>query len=145
MDATIIFPHQLFSTSDALKKSRKTFIIRDPLFFIDKKYPVRFHKNKILLHLLSTDSYKNELIDRGYDVQLVIENELIGDNYFDSFFQKSRTYWNATFLSSSARRVMGNSSSLYKALTSSAQTFNCPTSSHEIPRSLTFRFSNSCK
>jgi deoxyribodipyrimidine photolyase-related protein len=89
LDATIIFPHQLFSTSDALKKSRKTFIIRDPLFFIDKKYPVRFHKNKILLHLLSTDSYKSELIDRGYDVQLVTEKELIGDNYFDSFFKKN--------------------------------------------------------
>ena len=89
MDATIIFPHQLFSTSDALKKSRKTFIIRDPLFFIDKKYPVRFHKNKILLHLLSTDSYKSELSDRGYDVQLVNEKELTGDNYFDSFFKKN--------------------------------------------------------
>ena len=89
MDATIIFPHQLFSTSGALKKSRKIFIIRDPLFFIDKKYPVRFHKNKILLHLLSTDSYKSELSDRGYDVQLVNEKELTGDNYFDSFFKKT--------------------------------------------------------
>ena len=76
MDATIIFPHQLFSTSSALKRSRKTFIIRDPLFFNDKEYPVRFHKNKILLHLLSTDHYRSELIDRGYDVELVTEKEL---------------------------------------------------------------------
>ena len=90
MDATIIFPHQLFSTSGALKRSRKTFIIRDPLFFKDKKYPVRFHKNKILLHILSTEHYKSELIDRGYDVQLVTEKELIGDNYFDSFLKKKR-------------------------------------------------------
>ena len=75
MDATIIFPHQLFSTSSALKRSRKTFIIRDPLFFNDKEYPVRFHKNKILLHLLSTDHYGSELIDRGYDVELVTEKE----------------------------------------------------------------------
>ena len=89
MEATIIFPHQLFSTSGALKKSRKIFIIRDPLFFIDKKYPVRYHKNKILLHLLSTDSYKSELSDRGYDVQLVNEKELTGDNHFDSFFKKN--------------------------------------------------------
>ena len=58
-------------------------------FFNDKEYPVRFHKNKILLHILSTDHYRNELIDRGYDVQLVTEKELIGNNYFDSFFKKN--------------------------------------------------------
>ena len=38
---------------------------------------------KILLHLLSTDSYKSELIDRGYDVKLVTERELSEENYFD--------------------------------------------------------------
>ena len=49
LDATIVFPNQLFKSSPALSKKRKIFILQDPLFFSDTEYPAFFHKNKILL------------------------------------------------------------------------------------------------
>ena len=87
MDITIVFPHQLFATSKALKKSRRVFIIRDPLFINDPKYKVNFHKNKILLHLLSTEKYKEELISKGYDAILIDSKDLVGENYLESLFK----------------------------------------------------------
>ena len=53
MEATIIFPNQLFSPHPAISKQRKIFILEDPLFFKDDKYPALFHKQKILLHHIS--------------------------------------------------------------------------------------------
>ena len=44
MDATFIFPHQLFRNHPALQTSRITYLIQDPLFFGDKHYPLSFHK-----------------------------------------------------------------------------------------------------
>jgi len=85
LDATLIFPHQLFHNTPALKKNRRVFILRDPLFFNDNKYPVKFHKNKILLHLLSTANYKEELSSRGYDVVLLSDKVLKKDDPYESF------------------------------------------------------------
>ena len=56
--------------------SRKIFLVQDPLFFSDKQYPVAFHKKNILLHLLSMDDYRDNLVDRGYDVEVIAFNRL---------------------------------------------------------------------
>ena len=46
MEATLVFPHQLFYPNPSLSKRRKTFLIEDPLFLSDSKYPAVFHKQK---------------------------------------------------------------------------------------------------
>ena len=41
MKVTFIFPHQLFSDHPLLSRSRKVFIIQDPLFFGDDQYGIK--------------------------------------------------------------------------------------------------------
>jgi len=89
LDATIVFPNQLFKSSPALSRKRKIFILQDPLFFSDTEYPALFHKNKILLHLLSIDYYRKELSDYGYDVQIIELEQLQNNNSYISFFKKN--------------------------------------------------------
>ena len=89
MDATIVFPNQLFKSSAALSRKRKIFILQDPLFFSDTEYPALFHKNKILLHLLSIDYYRKELSDSGYDVQIIEVEQLQNQDSYISFFKKN--------------------------------------------------------
>ena len=88
MEATFVFPNQLFFPSPALSRDRIVYIIRDPLFFKDQIHPVNFHKNKLLLHILSTNEYKEELIKIGYDVKLVEYEELSGDKYLEELIIK---------------------------------------------------------
>ena len=83
MKATFVFPHQLFDFSPAISRDKKIFIISDPLFFKDKKYPVSFHKSKILLHLLSINSYNKELLEKGYDSQVLDSDKLNLIDYFE--------------------------------------------------------------
>ena len=61
MEATLVFPHQLFYPNPSLSKRRKTFLIEDPLFLSDSRYPAVFHKQKIMLHFLSMRSFKEKL------------------------------------------------------------------------------------
>ena len=88
MSATLIFPHQLFFPSRALSKSRKVYLIEDPLFFSDFKYKVKFHKQKILLHYLSMNSFKKELETKGYFVELIKYETLENSDYFNLFFKQ---------------------------------------------------------
>ena len=46
-EATLIFPHQLFKENPALDKNRRVFLIEDPLFFGDVRYPMKFNKKKL--------------------------------------------------------------------------------------------------
>ena len=85
MKATFVFPNQLFDFSPAISRDKKIFIISDPLFFKDNKYPISFHKSKILLHLLSINSYNKELLDKGYESQVIDYNQLQSVAYFESF------------------------------------------------------------
>ena len=57
MEATLVYPHQLFSSHPALSRNRQVFIIEDPLFFLDHEFPLKFHKQKIVLHHLSINNY----------------------------------------------------------------------------------------
>ena len=81
MKAVFIYPNQLFENHPSLSRSRKVLLVQDPLFFSDKQYPVEFHKKKILLHFLSMDDYKDSLVDRGYDVEVITFNRLQRKDY----------------------------------------------------------------
>ena len=75
MKFTLVYPNQLFHNHPALRKNQQIVLVEDPLFFGDIQYPLKFHKKKIVLHLASIESFKKELIDRGYSV--------IKYNYYD--------------------------------------------------------------
>ncbi len=90
-DATLIFPHQLFRNHPAIEKSRKIYLIEDPLFFGDKKFPVSFHKKKLVFHRASMKAYENYLIRNGYDVIYLSYSGFGKDlrsDYLTTFFNK---------------------------------------------------------
>jgi deoxyribodipyrimidine photolyase-related protein len=64
--ATLVFPHQLFENSPAIREGRPIYLAEDPLYFgNDRRYPIHFHKHKLVLHLASIEAYFDELWDRG--------------------------------------------------------------------------------
>lgn len=70
--ATIVFPHQLFEQSPALKKDRPVWLIEDSLLFgTDPHHPLTLHKHKIMLHRASMKAYAAELERRGFTVHYV--------------------------------------------------------------------------
>ncbi len=75
--ATVIFPHQLYEHHPALKKGRPVFLVEDPLFFKDSRYPVNFHKQKLILHKASMSAYAKSLKEKGYSVQVVSNTDFI--------------------------------------------------------------------
>ena len=82
MEVSFIYPNQLFDKNPVLSKNRKIYILRHPYFFAYENYGHKFHKQKILLHFLSTEDYKINLIGRGFECE-IIEME----NYFE--FERS--------------------------------------------------------
>ncbi len=92
-EATLIFPHQLFQQHPALDKSRQVFLIEDPLFFGDVRYPLNFHKKKLIFHRASMKAYEDYLTDQGYDVIYLQYSSFREDrrsNYLFVFFNKMR-------------------------------------------------------
>ena len=87
MKATLVFPNQLFENHPAVIRSRKSFIIQDPLFFNDSSYGIKFHKQKILLHLISTQTYNSELNTKGIDSTLVTFDQFDGRDYLLNFLK----------------------------------------------------------
>ncbi len=65
--AILIYPHQLFEHSPALKKDSKVYLIEDALFF--KQY--KFHQQKLVLHRASMKFYEKFLIKKGFEVVYV--------------------------------------------------------------------------
>ena len=63
-------------------------LIQDPLFFGDEEFPISFHRQKILLHLLSIEQYSENLVKRGFSVTINQRETLVGKNYIDSIFKK---------------------------------------------------------
>ena len=88
MQITLLLPHQLYYPNLALSKSRPVVIARDPLFFKDIKYTAIFHKQKILLHLLSTESFSKELKNYGYNVTILDENQITAPNYYETYLKE---------------------------------------------------------
>lgn len=90
-EATLIFPHQLFKNHPAIHKNRRIFLIEDPLFFGDIRYPFRFHKKKLVFHRASMKAYEKYLTDQDYDViylQYSSFKEDCRSNYLSVFFNK---------------------------------------------------------
>ena len=67
MEATLIFPHQLFSDHPALKKDRPVYLVEDDLFF--SQYA--FHKQKLILHRASMKFYEQYLQTSGFTVTYI--------------------------------------------------------------------------
>ncbi len=88
MNCTLIFPNNLFEDRSFFNKNSKIFIFQDPIFFKDEKYPVKFNKKKILMHLLTTEKYHLDLIDSGYDSELINFYDLNGKEYIKNFLEK---------------------------------------------------------
>ncbi len=70
-EITLIFPHQLFENHPGLRKTRPVYLVEDSLFFGDHRYPVLFHKHKLMLHIAAMQHYRELLQTRGYTVKLV--------------------------------------------------------------------------
>lgn len=77
--AHLVYPHQLFKNELLPEGVTTVFVIEDPLYFgTDAKYPVYFHKQKLILHRASMRRYIEEVLwPAGYDVQYVECNELV--------------------------------------------------------------------
>ncbi len=69
MEATVIYPHQLFTpkTHPALEPGRIVYLIEEPLFISE----FGTHVQKMLLHRLSLRAYKTELEEAGFDVTYI--------------------------------------------------------------------------
>ena len=89
MQISLLLPHQLFYPNPALSKSRPVVIARDPLFIKDKEHTAIYHKQKILLHLMSTESYCQELKSYGYRVSILDENQIMTPNYYENYLKEN--------------------------------------------------------
>jgi deoxyribodipyrimidine photolyase-related protein len=62
----IVFPHQLFREHPALgDAAAEVLLVEDALFFGDRHYPCRFHKQKLWLHRASMKRYAESLAESG--------------------------------------------------------------------------------
>jgi deoxyribodipyrimidine photolyase-related protein len=69
LEATLVFPHQLFETHPGMSESRPVWLIEDPLFFgNDPHWPSRMHVQKLVLHRASMKAYACELEAAGLGV-----------------------------------------------------------------------------
>ena len=70
--ALLIIPHHLFDHHPGLAEQHdQTVLIEDPLFFGDRQYPMRFHKQKLWLHRASMQRYAARLSEEGETVDYV--------------------------------------------------------------------------
>jgi len=66
-EATIVFPHQLFETNPCVDRGHKVYLLEENLFFRQ----VKFHKQKMILHMASMQYYRDYLVNQGHDVAYV--------------------------------------------------------------------------
>ena len=64
----LVFPHQLFEHHPAFQRGREVIIVEDPQFFQGLGGGMRFHKQKIMFHRATMQLYRDQLLERGYDV-----------------------------------------------------------------------------
>ena len=79
MEVALIFPHQLFSNHPAIARNRKILIFQDPIFINDHIYKSKFHKSKILLHLLSTKEFHKSLLNKKLHLKIIDYDKVIID------------------------------------------------------------------
>jgi len=64
-EATVIYPHQLFTKHPGLATGRVVYLVEEPLLLTE--FPA--HRQKLLLHRLSMQAYKTNLEKAGYVVE----------------------------------------------------------------------------
>ena len=70
MEITLIFPNQLFADHPALSPGRAVVLLEDPLLFgTDARWPLRVHRQRLLLHRASIKAYQQQLLARGFEVR----------------------------------------------------------------------------
>jgi deoxyribodipyrimidine photolyase-related protein len=68
----LVFPNQLFATHPGLNRNPdRVVLIEDSLFFGDRRYPLRFHKQKLWLHRASMKRYEVMLQNNGFPTTYV--------------------------------------------------------------------------
>lgn len=67
MQATLIYPNQLFKTHPAIKKGRSIWIAEDFLFFKIQS----FHRQRLILLRLAMKEYEAFLKEKGYEVHYI--------------------------------------------------------------------------
>ena len=87
---SIIFPHQLFKTSQVLEKIDLVYLVEEFLFF--KQY--KFHKQKIAFHRASMKCYEQYLISIGKKVQYIEAIDALSDirRLLPFLFEKGLTH-----------------------------------------------------
>lgn len=72
MEATLVYPHQLFHPHPAITAGRRVFLIEDPLVFgNDSRWPMGVHGQKLMLHRASMKAFEAELREQEYGVVYV--------------------------------------------------------------------------
>lgn len=85
IEATLVYPHQLFENSPAIKKGRRVFLVEEPLLLTYN--PV--HRAKLVLHKLSMDAYHKQLEESGLDViRLRIDDHSKTEDVFHNLRRK---------------------------------------------------------
>ncbi len=70
--ATLIYPHQLFSSSAARISGNTIYLIEDPLYFgTDRHHPLSVHKQRLALHRASMKAHAVDLERRGHELQYI--------------------------------------------------------------------------
>ncbi|MBE2213071.1 MAG: cryptochrome/photolyase family protein [Opitutaceae bacterium] len=68
----LVYPHQLFAAHPALAPGRPVLLIEDPLFFgTDRRWPLRVHKARLILHRASMRAWRDEVAEHNTEVRLV--------------------------------------------------------------------------
>ncbi|MDX1700334.1 MAG: cryptochrome/photolyase family protein, partial [Melioribacteraceae bacterium] len=78
-ELSLIYPHQLYEYHPALEKGRDVFLVEDPLFFGDKRYPLKFHKMKLTFHRASMKMYEEMLRRKKFKVHYFEYPDLFKD------------------------------------------------------------------
>ena len=64
--ATLVYPHQLFPEHPARVGDAETWLIEDPLFFgTDRHWPLRIHKQRLVLHRASMKAWFRQVTSAG--------------------------------------------------------------------------------
>ncbi len=77
--AVLIYPHQLYEKHPAIHKDHLHLLIEDLLYFKDSRYPMRYHKQKLMLHRASMKRYADEVLGAGRYQYRYIEHQEIDD------------------------------------------------------------------
>lgn len=69
MEATLVYPHQLYQQHPAVEQGRRIYLVEDPLFFgNDPEWPAAMHQQKLVLHRASMKAFTTELEKVGHQV-----------------------------------------------------------------------------